>query len=64
MPKKNFLLFFLYLAVFDFVYNDLKNGGRQTAQLTECGWPRDFSHNEGVYCLSLSIIFDTGAIFD
>ena len=42
--EKTFLNIFLAITI-------LKNGGRQTAQLTECDWPRDFSHNECVCCL-------------
>ena len=56
MPKKNFLLFFLYLAVFDFVYNDLKKW-RKANSTTHGVWlAPGFQSQRGCVLPSLSII--------
>ena len=60
MQKKNFLLFFLYLAVFDFVYNDLKKW-RKANSTTHGVWlAPGFQSQRGCVLPSLSISFDTG----
>ena len=55
MPKSCLNIFLRYDKCYKLYFilclTVLKNGGRQTAQLTECDWPRDFSHNECVCCL-------------